>query len=222
VLMTVVAVAASIGIVDPPRPPRVVSDATPNPYRSSGFLWRVHLVSALLVVPQFTLSTFGLVWLVTELRWPLLAAGVLVGASQFVGALGRILVGVGSDRVGSRVRPLRWTAFAVVGVVVLPAAASAWQAAAAAAVLFVIATTVSVADNGLGFTSVAESAGPAWAGRALGAQNTGQYLAAAAVGPLVGGLITLVGYPLAFLTVAVAPAVAVPLVPPAGAERDRL
>jgi sugar phosphate permease len=222
VLVTAVAVAASIGIVDPPRPPRVVSDATPNPYLSSGFLWRVHLVSALLVVPQFTLSIFGLVWLVTELRWPLLAAGVLVGASQFVGALGRILVGVGSDRVGSRVRPLRWTAFAAVAVMVLLAAASAWQAAAAAAVLFVIATTVSVADNGLGFTSVAESAGPAWAGRALGAQNTGQYLAAAAVGPLVGGLITLVGYPLAFLTVAVAPAVAVPLVPPAGAERDRL
>ena len=58
--------------------------------------------------------------------------------------------------------------------------------------------------------------------RALGAQNTGQFLAAAAVGPLVGALITAVGYPFAFLVVAAAPALAVPLVPPRSAEHDRL
>ncbi len=58
-----------------------------NPYRASGFLWRVHLVSVLLVVPQFTLSTYGLVWLV-GLGWSTPAAGLLVGASQFVGASG--------------------------------------------------------------------------------------------------------------------------------------
>lgn len=40
-----------------------------NPYRANGTLWRIHLASALLVVPQFTLSTFGLVWLVGDQRW---------------------------------------------------------------------------------------------------------------------------------------------------------
>ena len=45
---------------------------------------------------------------------------------------------------------------------------------------------VSVADNGLAFTAVAEIAGAHWSGRALGAQNTGQFLAAALVAPLVG------------------------------------
>jgi MFS family permease len=69
---------------------------------------------------------------------------------------------------------------------------------------------------------VAEAAGPAWAGRALGAQNTGQFLAASAVGPVVGALIGLLGYPLAFVAVAVCPAVAVPLVPGATQEHDRL
>ena len=36
------------------------------------------------------------------------------------------------------------------------------------------AAIVTVADNGLAFTAVAEIAGPMWSGRALGVQNTGQ------------------------------------------------
>ena len=47
----------------------------------------------------------------------------------------------------------------------------------------VVASTVTVADNGLAFTSVAERAGSYWSGRALGVQNTAQYLTAAAVAP---------------------------------------
>jgi len=78
-----------------------------------------------------------------------------------------------------------------------------------------------VADNGLSFTAVAEHAGPAWAGRALGIQNTGQSLASTLVGPLVGLLIGGVGYPLAFALVAVCPAIAIPLVPDRRAESDR-
>jgi len=221
-LTAVLAVVCAIGIIDPPRSAAARPDGLPsNPYRSSGFLWRVHAVSVLLVVPQFTLSTFGLVWLVADVGWVTLAAGILVGVSQFVGALGRIAVGVLSDRVGSRIRPLRWVAIAAVAVMLLLAGmdAAGW---AGAAVAFVIATTVSVADNGLAFTSVAEMAGPAWAGRALGAQNTGQFVAASAVGPAVGGLIGLVGYPLAFALVALFPAAAVPLIPSATAEHDRL
>jgi MFS family permease len=93
---------------------------------------------------------------------------------------------------------------------------------AAAAVLLVIATVVSVADNGLAYTSVAEAAGPRWVGRALGTQNTGQYLAGAAVGPALGALIGVVGYPLAFAAVALAPALATPLIPRRADERDRL
>ena len=44
-------------------------------------------------------------------------------------------------------------------------------------------------------------------------QNTGQFIAASAVGPLVGALIAAVGYPLAFAVIALAPAAALPLVP---------
>ncbi|CAN5142775.1 MFS transporter [soil metagenome] len=218
----VIAVVCAIVIVDPPRTAPAPDAAAPaNPYRASSFLWRIHLVSALLVLPQFLLSTFGLVWLVSELGWDPLPAGVLVGVAQFIGAVGRIGVGVMSDRVGSRVRPLRWVAASAAVVMLLLAAVDATHFAAAG-IVFVIATSVTVADNGLAFTSVAEMAGTAWAGRALGAQNTGQFLVASIAGPLFGTLIGLIGYPLTFVAAALAPVIAIPLVPRADQEHDRL
>lgn len=222
VLCGVSAVLCAIGIVDPPRPPRRAAEgedshpqAAWRPYRETSLLWRIHAVSMLLVVPQFTVSTFGLVWLVTELHFTSLAAGVVIAVSQFAGALGRIGVGVLSDRVGSHLVPLRWVSLAAVGVMLLMGAASA-LGSVAAAVILIVAAIVTVADNGLAYTSVAEIAGPFWSGRALGAQNTGQFLAASVVGPAVGALIGWVGFPLAFAAVAICPAVATPLVP-----RDR-
>ncbi len=191
---------------------------TPNPYRASGVLWRIHLASALLVVPQFALSTFGLVWLVSEQHWTPLAAGALIGASQFVGALGRIGVGILSDRLGTRLLPLRWVAIAAALTTATTALVGAPGAAFFVAASYLLASCASVADNGLAYTAVAEIAGRDWSGRALGAQNTGQFLAASAVGPALGALIGLVGYPLAFLAAAVAPVLALPLVPSRRAE----
>ncbi|PZF57682.1 MFS transporter [Curtobacterium sp. MCSS17_008] len=221
VLCAVLTALCAVGITDPPRPARAAPatvGATANPYRASGFLWRVHLVSVLLVVPQFTLSTYGLVWLV-GLGWSTPAAGLLVGASQFVGAVGRILVGAWSDRAGSRVGPLRLVAVAaavVMGVLAL-VDVTHW---AAGAVFLVVATSVTVADNGLAYTSVAEAAGPSWSGRALGAQNTGQFLAASAVGPGVGALVGVFGFAAAFAVVAALPLLALPVVPRTDRSHD--
>ncbi len=216
------ALLCAIWIVDPPRPERrspgevaAHPKAEWHPYRSTSLLWRIHAVSLLLVVPQFAVSTFGLVWLVTELHFSTIAAGAIIGVSQFVGAVGRIGVGVLSDRVDSRLRPLRWVAASAVAVMLLMAVGAS-LGAVWAAVILIVAAVVTVADNGLAYTSVAEIAGPFWSGRALGAQNTGQFIAASIVGPVVGGLITLIGYPFAFAAVALCPAVAIPLVP-----RDR-
>ena len=222
VLVAISAIACLIVIVDPARPERVrVEGASDNPYRRDGTLLRIHLVSILLVVPQFALSTFGLVWFVVALHWPMLAAGIVVASAQFLGAGGRIAVGVLSDRVGSRLRPLRWVAVVGILFLLLTAGAGALDWGAAAAVCYVLASCISVADNGLSFTAVAEFAGPHWSGRALGAQNTGQFLGAAIVAPAVGALIGLVGYPVAFALVAIAPALAVPLVPSAKREVER-
>ena len=85
-----------------------------------------------------------------------------------------------------------------------------------AVALIVIATAVTVADNGLAFTSVAEIGGPYWSGRAMGLQNTGQYVASALVPPLVGATVTGHGYGFAFAAVAIFPLLAIPLVPVRG------
>ena len=215
-LTAVLAAACAVGIANPPRPaasPVAEGERPFNPYRESLFLTRIHLLSALLVVPQFTLSTFGLIWLITGLHWNVTAAGAVIAAAQFVGALGRIGVGVASDRVGSRTRVLRWVAVSGVVVMLALAGCGGLHWAAASAVVLIVASTVSVADNGLSFTSVAEAAGPTWSGKALGIQNTGQFLAASAVGPGIGALITVVGYPVAFALVALTPLAAIPLVP---------
>jgi hypothetical protein len=76
-----------------------------------------------------------------------------------------------------------------------------------------LAVALSVSTNGLAFTAVAELAGLAWAGRALGVQNTGQNLAAAGTPPALAQLIGLVGYGGAFGLVTLFPALAILAIP---------
>jgi MFS family permease len=224
-------VICAVIIIDPPRPERTAAGGqAANPYRGSSILWQIHAVSSFLVAPQFTMSIFGLVWLETALHFPAVAASAIVAAAQFLGAAGRIGSGVLSDRVGSRLRPLRWVAVASAVAMLATAGAGALGASGGggvsalgvvAAACYVIASCISVADNGLAFIAVAEFAGPYWSGRALGTQNTAQNIAGALTGPLVGALIGAVGYPLAFALVAVAPVAAAPLVPSASREPTR-
>ncbi|MDG3011080.1 MFS transporter [Rhodococcus sp. D2-41] len=211
----VAALACLVGVIDPPRPARSTETrdgALDNPYRQSNALWRIHAVSVLLVVPQFTVWTFALVWLMSDRHLSAPAAGVVVVVSQILGALGRMGAGIWSDRAGSRMRPLRTVAIAAAVAMALLALTDQLSSPASIALL-VIASVITVADNGLAFTAVAEISGPYWSGRALGAQNTSQYLTASVVPPLFGAIIGTFGYPLAFLATALCPILAVPLVP---------
>ena len=85
-----------------------------------------------------------------------------------------------------------------------------------AVALMIVATAVTVASNGLAFTAVAELGGPFWSGRAMGVHNTGQYLVAALVPPVVGALVTGLGYAFAFAAVALFALAAIPVVPVRG------
>ena len=191
-----------------------------NPYRGDRRLLRVHLASMLLVVPQLTVWTFIVVWLVDSRGWTVVAAGGLAAATQVLGALGRVGAGWWSDRVGDRLRPIRIIAVAASVTMVLLGTSAPTSMAV---VVMVIATVVTVADNGLAFTAVAEIGGPAWSGRAMGIQNTGQYVTGSLVPPLVGAVIAEQGYAIAFVLVAVFPLLAIPLVPvkPASAAKHQ-
>ena len=72
---------------------------------------------------------------------------------------------------------------------------------------------VTVADNGLAFTAVAERPGRSGPAGASALQNTAQFLGAAAVPPLAGLTVTGSGYPATFALAAAFPLVAVALVP---------
>ncbi len=196
-------------VLDPPRP-LATPALTANPYRGSRFLLRVHGVSVLLVVPQFLVWTYSLTWLVQERGWSAGAAGGLIAVTHLLGAGGRIGVGQLSDVVGSRVRPLRWVALAAASTMGLLGLS---EPLGIAVMVMVVASTVTVADNGLAFTSVAERAGSYWSGRALGVQNTAQYLTAAAAAPVAGLAITHWGYAATFAVSALAPLLASTLVP---------
>lgn len=207
-----------LAVRDPARPQEPVKTPIGSPYRTP-VLWRIHTASALLVVPQFTVATFALVYLVDAHRWHASSAGQLLAVAQVGGAATRLAAGYWSDRVGSRLRPMRTLAVAT-AIVVAALAVGASTDSSVATVALLIAFMVTVSTNGLAFTAVAEYAGRPWAGRALGIQNTAQNLVAAATPPVIAAVIAAGGYGTAFATNIAFPLVAAALVPLA-AERTQ-
>ncbi|CDO10604.1 sugar phosphate permease [Mycolicibacterium cosmeticum] len=214
IVCALAAVMCLAGVIDPPRPPRAEApdEHLANPYRGSSVLWRIHAVSVLLVVPQSVVWTFTLVWLMTTRGWSAASAGLLVTLAQILGAAGRIAAGRWSDVTGSRLRPIRTIAAGAAASMALLAVTD-WLHSPVSVALVVIASVITVSDNGLAFTAIAEIAGPFWSGRALGTQNTSQHLASAAAAPLFGALIGVFGYPAAFAVCALFPVVAIPVLP---------
>ncbi|WP_238304685.1 MULTISPECIES: MFS transporter [Mycobacterium] len=214
VCCTIAAVIAAIGIADPGRRARQCAsiEELANPYRESSVLWRIHAVSGLMMMPQAVTVTFMLVWLMDHRGWSSAMAGALVTACQLLGALGRIVVGRLSDRLGSRMQPVRVIALAAALTLFLLALTD--HLGSRLDVWFMAAITIlAVLDNGLEATAITEFAGPFWSGRALGAQNTTQRVIASVGPPAFGALISTTAYPLAWALCGLFPLLAAPLVP---------
>jgi MFS family permease len=209
-----VSALASLAFVrDPPRPARAVADERElaNPYRKTGDLWRIHLASGLLMLPQPVVLTFMLVWSTHSHGLSIARAGALMGFSQLLGALARTAAGRWADHVGSRMRPLRQIALVTTLVLMVLALTDHLHSPIALATM-VVALAIT-GDNGLPFTTVPEIAGRFWSGRALGAQNMVERLMVAVGPPAFGELITASGYPVAFAVCGLFPLAALPFVP---------
>lgn len=211
------AVLIALMVRDPHRSVQMDPGTTAGtPYREP-FLWRIHGASALLVIPQYAVAVFAFDYLVNALGWSLGAAGLLLGATQLGTALTRLGIGWWSDRMGSRLRPMRWIALGI-GLVMACLSGLALAGSVAVVVALTAAAAVTGAPNGVAFTAVAERAGPRWAGRALGIQNTFQNLVATAVPVPLALLIGAAGgraygYALAFTAVVAFPFVAAVVIP---------
>ncbi|MDI2130232.1 MFS transporter [Yinghuangia seranimata] len=212
VFCVVAGLAVALFVVDPPRPGPVAGAAKPaSPYRTP-VLFRIHAAGALLVIPQFVVVSYSADYLVEEHGWTATSAGRLLAAVQTVAAVSRLLVGAWSDRVGSRLGPMRTLSLANAAAVAALAVAALWPSWPAVVALLV-ASVATVCWNGVAFTAVAELAGSAWAGRALGIHNMGQNLAAAAGPPVLSLVIGGPGYAAAYGLCAVIPLAAAALTP---------
>ncbi|GAA3966663.1 MFS transporter [Thermobifida alba] len=189
---------------------RVRPAADSSPYRHAT-IWRVHGVSMLLGVPQFTVVTYALVYLVEQHSWSAPTAGALLAAVQVPGALARLGAGVWSDRVGSRLGPVR--IIAGCGAVSLVLLAAVSPLPEAAVVLLVVAAVLTMSHNGLTFTAVAETAGMGWAGRAMAAQNSLQAVSSSLTPVVMGALVDWFDYRAAFVAAALFGAAAIAVVP---------
>jgi sugar phosphate permease len=176
-------------------------------------LWLLCGASSFYLVAQLAITGFLVLFLHDERGLSdAAAAGVLAGV-QVVAAGMRIGGGRWSDRVGSRVRPLR-----LVGV------ASSVTLAVAAAVLsapltvlvpaFVLAGGLAMAWNGLSFTAAAEIAGSGRSGAALGMQQSALAAAGAIVPPAFAAVVAASSWRLGFALAALCPLAGVQLLRP--------
>lgn len=186
----VAAIAVGIWVREPPA-----CTARTAPGARAGFrtvlgdrrLQRLSLAGFLLVVPQFLGTTLFVEVLHDGAGVTLALAGALLALTQVLGGAGRIATGAWSDRVGSRIGPLRIVAVAVTAGFALAAVLQPGPAPLLAAVL-VPAAALAVCWNGLVFTAAGELAPPGRAATAMAVSNTANFLAAA-VTPAIGGAV---------------------------------
>jgi sugar phosphate permease len=140
------------------------------------------------------------------------AAAVLAGV-QVVAAALRIGGGRWSDRIGSRMRPLRLVG---IGSAVTLALATAALSAPLTVLLpaFVLAGGLSMAWNGLSFTAAAEIAGRSRSGAALGMQQSALAAAGALVPPAFAAVVAASSWRVGFGLAALFPLAGVQLLRP--------
>lgn len=149
---------------------------------------RIGAVSFLLVIPQFAVVAFLVVYLVDEHDVSFGTAALLLAAVQLGGGACRIAAGRWSDRLGLRLQPLRKLAQLTTGLFAVLAVCEA-AGLRAAVPLLLLAGVAAISWNGLAFTAVGELAGPGRAGAALGLQNTAVALGAALTAPVLGAVV---------------------------------
>jgi sugar phosphate permease len=167
----VAAAAAFVWLRDAPGfPEEAICDDVASPLRDRR-LWQLAAGSTLLVSVQIALTGFLVLYLHEERGLSPGAAGAVLAAISALGAALRIGLGRFSDRIGSRLRPLRRLSLAL-GAAMATAAvlteAPDWVLISA----LLVAGALSVGWNGLSFTATAELAGRERSGAALGFQQT--------------------------------------------------
>ncbi len=196
-----VALAVALLIREPPGATRGGSDH--GLILKDPRLLRLSLASGLLVVPQFTATALLVALLVDHRGLTVTAAALVFGIAQALGGAGRLAVGVWSDRVRSRVGPLKIVSVATaVGFVVV----AVLDQAPVPVLLAVLVPTSALALcwNGLAVTEAGELAPDGRSATAIAMQNSANYLSAAITPAIAGWVAVHVAWPAAMVLAAAA------------------
>lgn len=190
--------AVACGLSLPGREPHPAeAHRAPGPMRDRR-LWRLALGGALIVAGQLSLVSYLVLFLTEHRGLALAGAALALTVSQLGGAAARVAAGAWSDRLGQRIRPMRWLALA--GAALLAALALLTEAPLVALIpVAVAATVVNMSTNGLAFTATGELAGPARAGTAMGFQNTLLFVSGTIAPIAFGAAVTAWGWRAGFL-----------------------
>jgi MFS family permease len=146
-------------------------------------LWRLSVGSSFACVAQTACTGFVVLFLHEVRHMGIVTAAEVLAASQILGGAVRVASGVWSDRLGSRVVPLRrislWIAIVVSGTALLEHAPLALLVP-----LFVLAGGLSMGWNTVSFAAAVELGGATRAGATLGFQQAMLALVAAATPPV--------------------------------------
>jgi sugar phosphate permease len=171
------------------------------------FMWLLGTGTGLYLLAQIGITSFVVLFLHEHRHVSREAAGAVLAVIYVLAVAARIGSGRISDRLGSRLRPLRVIGLALT--LFTAAVAVAVDAPLALVVpLFVVAGVLSMSWNGLAYAAAAEAAGAARTGAALGFQQTLLGVVVAGAPPLVAA-VAAHSWRLAFFLAAAGPAVGV-------------
>ncbi len=191
-----------------PGPARVaeLTDVT-KPLREPR-LWLLGGGTAMYLTAQIGITGFVVLFLHDHRHVSTHAAAGLLAGINVVAIAARIGSGQISDRMGTRLRPLRAIGIALA---VATAAVAALVDGPLAALIpaFAIAGVLSMAWNGLAFAAAAEAAGAARTGAALGFQQTLLGVVVAGFAPVFAVIVGVASWRVAFILAALGPLVGV-------------
>lgn len=214
--LTVICLAATVAVAiwldEPPLAKTkaeggLAATALPNPLRRWD-IWRVAITAFLLDLPQFTVLTFGSVFLHTVKHMSIGSIAVLLVIVQVLGAVSRIWGGRWTDRRGGRNRRTLVTVYSWV-IALAFAGVALFQPGPAwvVATLLVVAGFLSCGWHGVHYAEIATMAGAERSGTALGLENTMVFAGAFATPLLIPALLSVSSWPVVMLVIGALPAV---------------
>ncbi|HZS29644.1 MAG TPA: MFS transporter [Gaiellaceae bacterium] len=152
-------------------------------------MWLLGTGTGLYLVAQIAITGFVVLFLHEHRHMTKYSAAAVFLTINVLAIAARIVSGRISDRLGSRLVPLRWIGVALA--LTTAGAAAALDAPLALLIpLFVVAGVLSMAWNGLAYAAAAEAVGSAKTGAALGFQQTLLGIVVAGAPPVVAAIAT--------------------------------